>query len=89
MKEEYLKYILAFKKLSTDNKQTEILSQLIELIQFTNTINNRLNDAEKPLPVLTTADNEDEYLDQLFTLLLSLKEENGKLVNYLIENKTI
>ena len=89
MKEEYLKYILAFKKLSTEDKKEEITNQLIDLIKFIDIANKKIDNENEILPVLTQVENDDEYLVQIFTLILALKEENGKFVNSLIDKNLI
>lgn len=89
MREEYLKYVLAFKNMNTESKKSELVSQLAELIKFINDTNKQIDIPDAYLPVLTNAVEEDDYLTQLFTLIISLKEENGKLVNYLIDNNII
>lgn len=89
MREEYLKYVLAFKNMNTESKKAELVSQLAELIEFINDTNKQIDETDSYLPVLTKVNDEDDYLTQLFTLIISLKEENGKLVNRLIDNNII
>ena len=71
-----------FKDLSDEQKMEEILSNINELLRLlfiTNKTSNELNEA---LPVINNYSNESEYLDALFTNIISLKEEIAKLINY-------
>lgn len=89
MRDEYLKYVLAFKNMNTESKKTELVSQLAELIEFISNTNKQIDINDSYLPVLTKVSDDDDYLTQLFTLIISLKEENGKLVQHLIDNDLI
>ena len=65
MREEYLKYVLAFKNMNTESKKSELVSQLAELIKFINDTNKQIDIPEAYLPVLTNVVEEDDYLTQL------------------------
>jgi hypothetical protein len=53
------------------------LYELLKLLYFANKTINNYNDI---LPVLNKYENDDEYFDLLFTYIISLKEENSKLI---------
>ena len=46
MREEYLKYVLAFKNMNTESKKSGLVSQLAELIKFINDTNKQIDIAE-------------------------------------------
>ncbi len=86
MEERYIKLIETFQKLDIEDKKEEILKNiydLLKLLYFTNKSIDKDNDI---LPVFTKYENEDEYYDQLFTYVISLKEENAKLIEKVIKN---
>lgn len=86
MDEQYINYIAAFKRLSKENKKNEIINHINELKDLIDMINKKLNTTNQVLPIISNSNNEDEFLTELFTYIISLKEENGKLVEYLIRN---
>lgn len=86
MDQQYINYIAAFKRLSKENKKAEIINHINELKDLIDMINKKLNTTNQILPIISNSNNEDEFLTELFTYIISLKEENGKLVEYLIRN---
>ena len=84
MQEKYINYIQSFKKLCIEDKQEEIINSLNEFKKFTKEINYKL-DINKTLPVLQNYENDSEFLDVIFTYIVSLKEENKYLIEKLIK----
>ncbi len=85
MEEKYLRYIEAYKLLDIDSKKHELLIQMLELLKLLYMTNNKLNNEDKILPILDDYNSEEEYYDELFSLLISIKEENAKLIENFIE----
>lgn len=83
MEEKYIEYIKAFKNLDIEDKRFELVKNARELLQLIYNTNYVLNENNKALPILNNYDNEDEFLNQLFTYIISLKEENAKLIEYI------
>ena len=81
MPKEYLNLINKFKHLDTDSKKEEIINNLFELLKLLYLTNKKIDNYNELLPVLKDYKNEDEYYDQLFTYIISLKEETAKLVD--------
>lgn len=82
MNEKYNKYVKCFSNLDIEDKKQEILKHLLELINLLTKINNDL-DTSVSLPILNDYakdGNDDEYYNQLFTYVISLKEETAKLI---------
>ena len=81
MRQEYVELVNKFKKLSDEQKMTEILSNINELLRLLYITNKSFNEANDALPVINNYSNESEYFDALFTNIISLKEETAKLIN--------
>ena len=80
MKEEYLNLIRKFRNLDIDDKKQEIINNTFELLKLLYLTNKKIDNYNELLPILKDYQNEDEYYDQLFTYIISLKEENAKLI---------
>ena len=59
------------------------MKQSLELLKLLYYINKKINKYNEVLPILSEYNNEDEYFDNLFTIIISLKEENAKLLDNL------
>ena len=86
MEERYIKLIEAFHKLDVEDKKEEILKNIYDLLKVLYFTNKSIDSDNDILPVFTKSENEDEYYDQLFTYIISLKEENAKLIEKVIKN---
>lgn len=87
MMENYIDYINKFKRLDIDDKRKEIVNNFNELFNVLYTHNNKFDISKDLLPIFRRYNNEDEFLDLLFTYIISFKEENAKLIKYLIKNR--
>lgn len=87
MMENYIDYINKFKRLDIDDKRKEIVNNFNELFNVLYTYNNKFDISKDLLPIFRRYNNEDEFLDLLFTYIISFKEENAKLIKYLIKNR--
>lgn len=85
MEESYLKYIESFNELDIEDKKEEIKNNLYELLRLLYFTNKKIDNMNEVLPVYNNYSNEDEYFNLLFTYIISLKEENAKLIEK-IEN---
>lgn len=86
MMENYTNYIEAFRKLDIDDKKEEIIKNFNELFNLLYTYNNNFDLDKSLLPVFKSYETDDEFLDLLFTYIISFKEENAKLIKYINEN---
>ena len=86
MEERYIKLIEAFQKLDIEDKKEEILKNIYDLLKVLYFTNKSIDSDNDILPVFTKSENEDEYYEQLFTYVISLKEENAKLIEKVIKN---
>lgn len=85
MEESYLKYIESFNELDIEDKKEEIKNNLYELLRLLYFTNKKIDNMNEVLPIYNNYSNEDEYFNLLFTYIISLKEENAKLIEK-IEN---
>lgn len=85
MEESYLKYIESFNELDIEDKKEEIKNNLYDLLRLLYFTNKKIDNMNEVLPVYNNYSNEDEYFNLLFTYIISLKEENAKLIEK-IEN---
>ena len=81
MRQEYVELVNTFKELSDEQKMSEILSNINELLRLLYMINKSSNGLNEALPVINNYLDESEYFDTLFTNIISLKEETAKLIN--------
>ena len=84
MQEKYNNYFMSFRELDEEMKKEEILKNMRELLSLLYSTNNKLLEENNMLPVLRNSGNDDEYYDLLFTYIISLKDENAKLIEYLL-----
>ena len=84
MKEQYLKMIMDFKKLDIEDKKEEVYKNTLELLNLLYFVNKKTDEYNKALPIIKKYDDEDEYFNALYTLIISLKEENAKVVEKFI-----
>ncbi len=87
MIEKYINYINVFKKLDVDDKKEEIIKNFNELFNLLYTYNNNFDLDKNLLPIFKSYESDDEFLNLLFTYIISFKEENAKLIKYITENK--
>ena len=80
MEEKYLNLVNSFKNLDIDDKKKEIIKNIGELLILLYKVNNSFDYDNKALPVINDYEDEDEYYDMLFTYIISLKEENAKVI---------
>lgn len=80
MNNSYIDMVSAFSELDIESKREEILKEVSELLSLFYYMNKKCDSLNEALPVLQEYDSEDEYLDELFTILISLKEESAKVV---------
>ena len=86
MEEQHYKLINAFKNLDVEDKKQEIFKNIHELLNLLYYANKKIDEFNKILPVLNSEESEDEYFDKLFTYVISLKEENAKLIEKINNN---
>ena len=85
MEESYLKYINNFNELDIEDKKEEIKNNLYDLLRLLYFTNKKIDNMNEVLPIYNNYSNDDEYFNLLFTYIISLKEENAKLIEK-IEN---
>lgn len=85
MEESYLKYIESFNELDIEDKKEEIKNNLYDLLRLLDFTNKKIDNMNEVLPIYNNYSNDDEYFNLLFTYIISLKEENAKLIEK-IEN---
>lgn len=85
MEEKYVELIKAFKQLDIEDKRNEILKKISELVNLLYLENQKIDSFNIPLGVLTQYNDEDSYYDLLFSYIITLREENAKLIEK-IEN---
>lgn len=79
MKQEHINLVNSFKKLDNDDKKNEILKNVLELLKLLY-ITNKSNDNYN-LPISNNYEYDSEYYDMLFAYIISIKEENAKLID--------
>lgn len=87
MEEKYLNYIRSFNKLDIESKKEEIKNNLYDLLKLLYFINKKIDNMNEVLPVYNNYSNDDEYLNLLFSYIISLKEENAKLIEKINEQQ--
>lgn len=83
MVNKYFELVRAFNELDIEEKKVEIAKNLDELLKVLLYYNKSINEHNGVLPVYNNYNNEEEYLNLLFSYVISLKEENAKLVEFL------
>ena len=81
MEEKYLNLLESFKRLDINDKKEEIIKNTYELLNLLYVTNKNTNQFNTMLPVYNNYDSEEEYFNLLFSYIISLKEENAKLIN--------
>lgn len=85
MEERYLNLIRAFKQLDIEDKKEEILKKTYELINLLYLENKKIDKYNMPLGILKEYNDEDSYYDLLFSYIMTLREENAKLIEKINE----
>ena len=80
MEENYINLIAAFKGLEIEDKKEEILKKIYELIQLLYLENKKIDNFNTPLGILKEYSDDDSYYDLLFSYVMTLREENAKLI---------
>lgn len=80
MEENYINLIAAFKGLEIEDKKEEILKKMYELIQLLYLENKKIDNFNTPLGILKEYSDDDSYYDLLFSYVMTLREENAKLI---------
>lgn len=81
MEEKHLNLLESFKRLDINDKKEEIIKNTYELLNLLYVTNKNTNQFNTMLPVYNNYDSEEEYFNLLFSYIISLKEENAKLIN--------
>lgn len=81
MMESYYELVDSFKDLDVYDKKEEIISELLSLLKLLSVVNKNSDVMNEVLPVIQSYDDEEEYFDELFTIIISLKEECAKLID--------
>ena len=83
MNEKYVKMVQQFKELDIEDKKEEILKVLYDELRLLYLENKKIDDYNEPLGVFKKYDDDDSYFDLLFTYIMSLRDENDKLIDNL------
>ena len=86
MKEEYFNYIKSFNQLDIEDKKEEIKNNLYELLNLLYFTNKKIDNMNEVLPIYNNYSNDNEYFNLLFSYIISLKEENAKLIEKINES---
>ncbi len=81
MMESYYELVDSFKDLDVYDKKEEIINELLSLLKLLSVVNKNSDVMNEVLPVIQSHDDEEEYFDELFTIIISLKEEYAKLID--------
>ena len=81
MEERYIELINSFKKLDINDKRSEIHKNMLELLNLLYNVNKNINDMNDVLPIFSNYEDEKQFLDSLFSCIISIKEENAKLID--------
>lgn len=84
MEDKYLNLVRAFRELDVYDKRVEIVKELHELLNLLYYTNWKLDTYNKGLPTLNNYDSDEEFLNVIFTYIVSLKEENAKIIDKII-----
>ena len=80
MEGQYINLIRSFKELDIEDKKEEILKKIYELIQLLYLENKKIDSFNIPLGILQEYTDDNSYFDLLFTYVMTLREENAKLI---------
>lgn len=81
MNEKYVKMLDSFKHMTLDDKKNEVLKNVLELLKLLYLKNDSEGNLNFEMPDLINYEDDSEYFDLLFSIVISLKEENAKLIN--------
>ena len=81
MMESYYELVDSFKDLDVYDKKEEVINELLSLLKLISMVNKNKDIMNEILPVIQSYDDEEEYFDELFTIIISLKEECAKLID--------
>ena len=81
--DKYMELINSFKKLDIEDKKSEILRIIYEELRLLYFENKKIDDYNEPLSLLHEYSDDDSYFDLLFTYIMSLREENDKIIEHL------
>lgn len=85
MQDKYLNYIKSFNQLDIEEKKEEIKNNLYEVLKLLYFTNKKIDNMNEVLPIYNNYSNDDEYFNLLFSYIISLKEENAKLIEKINE----
>ena len=63
-----------------EDKKNEIYKNILELLNLLYYTNKKIDNLDTVLPVLQNYEDDEGYFDMLFTYIISIKEENAKLI---------
>ena len=81
MMESYYELVDSFKDLDVYDKKEEVINELLSLLKLLSVVNKNSDVMNEVLPVIQSYDDEEEYFDELFTIIISLKEECANLID--------
>lgn len=85
MEEKYINYVKKFNELDISEKREYIINNLEELMKVFGKINIDFGKEFKFLPVTDDYETEEEFLTNIFTHILSLKEISAETINIIAE----
>ena len=84
MKEKkYYDLVSSFSNFDLEDKRYEVLKNTLELLQLLYLKNKEFDKSNEALSILNKYRDEEEYFNLLFSCIISLKEENAKLIEKL------
>ena len=86
MENRYNELLISFNRLDIVDKKEEVLKNTLELLKLLYKVNNKLDSSNEALPVFNKYEDDEEYFNQLFSYVISLKEENAKIVKKLLDD---
>ena len=86
MENRYNELLISFNRLDIEDKKEEVLKNTLELLKLLYKVNNKLDSSNEALPVFNKYEDDEEYFNQLFSYVISLKEENAKIVKKLLDD---
>lgn len=85
MEEKYSNYIEKFNELDISEKREFIVNNLEELMKVFTKINIDFGKETNSLPTTAEYETEEEFLTNIFTHILSLKEISAETINIIVE----
>ena len=80
MIEKYKDMVNSFRDLDIEDKRKEIIKRSNELLKLLYVVNKELDSYDEVLPILNGYTDEDTFLDLIFSYLISIREENAKMI---------